>query len=155
MPKPVLLTVDDDADVLRAVERDLRREYAEKYRILRADSGPAALELLRRLEQRDEPVALLLADHRRPLMNGIEFLGEAMKIYPDARRVLLTAYADTDAAIKAINDIKLNHYLLKPWDPPEENLYPVIDDLLGDWQASYRPPFEGLRVLGTRWSPRS
>jgi len=155
MPKPALLTVDDDADVLRAVERDLRREYAEKYRILRADSGPAALDLLRRLEQRDDPVALLLADHRMPQMNGIEFLAEAMKIYPDARRVLLTAYADTDAAIKAINEIKLHHYLLKPWDPPEENLYPVINDLLEGWLSEHTPPFEGLRVLGSRWSPKS
>ena len=155
MPKPALLTVDDDADVLRAVERDLRREYAEKYRILRADSGPAALDLLRRLEQRDDPVALLLADHLMPQMYGIEFLAEAMKIYPDARRVLLTAYADTDAAIKAINEIKLHHYLLKPWDPPEENLYPVINDLLEGWLSEHTPPFEGLRVLGSRWSPKS
>ncbi len=155
MPKPVLLTVDDDADVLRAVERDLRRKYAENYRILRADSGPAALDLLRKLEQRNDPVALLLADHRMPQMNGIEFLAEAMKIYPNACRVLLTAYADTDAAIQAINEIKLHHYLLKPWDPPEEKLYPVIDELLDDWLAEYTPPFQGLRVLGSRWSPKS
>src|SRR5580700_1617596 len=155
MPKPALLTVDDDADVLRAVERDLRREYAEKYRILRADSGPAALDLLRRLEQRNDPVALLLADYRMPQMNGIEFLAEAMKIYPNACRVLLTAYADTDAAIHAINSIKLHHYLLKPWDPPEENLYPVINELLNDWLAEYTQPYEGLRVLGSRWSPKS
>jgi thioredoxin reductase (NADPH) len=155
MAKPVLLTVDDDPDVLRAVERDLRRKYAENYRILRAGSGPEALDLLRKLEQRNEAVAMLLADHRMPQMNGLEFLAEAIKIYPDACRVLLTAYADTDAAIKAINDVKLHHYLLKPWDPPEENLYPVIDDLLDDWQAQYRPRFEGLRVLGSRWSPKS
>ncbi len=155
MPKPVLLTVDDDPDVLRAVERDLRREYAENYRVLRADSGPAALDLLHKLEQRNDPVALLLADHRMPQMNGIEFLAEAMKIYPDACRVLLTAYADTDAAIRAINSIKLHHYLLKPWDPPEENLYPVINELLTDWLDQYIPPFEGLRVLGSRWSPKS
>ena len=155
MAKPVLLTIDDDPDVLRAVERDLRRRYAEKYRILRAESGPAALDLLRKLEQRNEPVALLLADHRMPQMNGLEFLAEAMQIYPNACRVLLTAYADTDAAIKAINDIKLHHYLLKPWDPPEDNLYPVIDDLLEDWLAQYKPLFEGLRVLGSRWSPPS
>jgi thioredoxin reductase (NADPH) len=155
MPKPVLLTVDDDADVLRAIERDLRRKYAEKYRILRADSGPAALDLLRKAEQRNDPVALLLADHRMPQMNGVEFLAEAMKIYPNACRVLLTAYADTDAAIQAINEIRLHHYLLKPWDPPEEKLYPVIDELLDDWLAEYTPPFEGLRVLGSRWSPKS
>jgi len=155
MPKPVLLTVDDDPDVLRAVERDLRREYAENYRVLRANSGPEALDLLRKLEQRNDPVALLLADHRMPQMNGIEFLAEAMKIFPDACRVLLTAYADTDAAIQAINTIKLHHYLLKPWDPPEENLYPVINELLSDWLAAYNPPYEGLRVLGSRWSPKS
>jgi thioredoxin reductase (NADPH) len=155
MAKPVILTVDDDPDVLRAIERDLRTNYAENYRIMRADSGPAALDLLRKLEQRNEAVALLLADHRMPQMNGIEFLGEAMKIYPDARRVLLTAYADTDAAINAINQIKLDHYLLKPWDPPEENLYPVLDELLNDWSANFTPPYEGMRVLGSRWSPKS
>src|SRR5215471_16561062 len=143
MAKPVILTVDDDADVLRAIERDLRRRYAENYRVLRAGSGAEALEILRKLSQRNEAVALLLADHRMPQMNGIEFLAEAMKIFPKAGRVLLTAYADTDAAIKAINDVKLNHYLLKPWDPPEEHLYPVADDLLEDWMAQYRPPFEG------------
>src|SRR5580658_6690031 len=155
MPKPAILTVDDDGDVLRAIERDLRRKYADKYRILRADSGPAALDLLRRLDQRNDPVALLLADHRTPQMNGIEFLAEAMQIYPYACRVLLTAYADTDAASQAINEIKLHHYLLKPWDPPEEKLYPVVDELLEDWQAEYKQPFEGLRVLGSRWSPKS
>jgi thioredoxin reductase (NADPH) len=155
MAKPVLLTVDDDPDVLRAVERDLRRKYAENYRVLRAESGPAALDLLKKLQQRNEAVALLLADHRMPQMNGLEFLAEAMQIYPDSCRVLLTAYADTDAAIKAINDIKLHHYLLKPWDPPEENLYPVVDELLDDWLAQYKPPYEGLRVLGSRWSPKS
>jgi thioredoxin reductase (NADPH) len=155
MPKPVLLTIDDDPDVLRAVERDLRSKYGENYRVMRAESGAAALDLLRKLQQRNEAVALLLADHRMPQMNGLEFLAEAMKIYPSARRVLLTAYADTDAAIKAINDIKLDHYLMKPWDPPEENLYPSLNELLDDWQAQYRPPFEGLRVLGSRWSPKS
>src|ERR1700685_1266176 len=149
MPKPALLTVDDDADVLRAIERDLRRKYAENYRVLRADSGPAALDLLRRLEQRNDPVALLLADHRMPQMNGIEFLGEAMKIYPDARRVLLTAYADTDAAIQAINEIKLHHYLLKPWDPPEENLYPVINELLAGWLGEHTAAVGGLSWLGS------
>lgn len=155
MARPVILTIDDDVEVLMSIERDLRQRYAEKYRILRADSGRSALELLKRLLQRDDPVALLLVDHRMPQMNGIETLTEAMKLYPDAKRVLLTAYADTDAAIKAINDVQLNYYLLKPWHPPEQNLYPVIDDLLDDWYASYRPPFEGVRVLGTRWSPQS
>jgi thioredoxin reductase (NADPH) len=155
MPKPVLLTVDDDPEVLRAVERDLRRRYASDYRVLSASSGQAAHTLLERLQQRGEAVALFLVDYRMPQMNGIEFLSTAISTFPDARRVLLTAYSDTEAAIRAINEIKLNHYLLKPWDPPEQNLYPILDDLLGDWQAGYRPPFEGLRVLGTRWSRRS
>src|SRR6202050_3414469 len=155
MPKAVLLTIDDDAEVLKAVERDLRRQYAETYRVLSANSGQAALDLLDKLQQRGEPLALFLVDYRMPQMTGIEFLARAMPAFPDAKRVLLTAYSDTEAAIRAINEIKLDHYLLKPWDPPEQNLYPVLDDLLGDWQGSYRPPFEGLRVLGTRWSRRS
>ncbi len=155
MAKPVLLTVDDDPEVLRAVERDLRKHYGEKYRVLSAASGPAALDLLKKIEQRNEAVALLLVDHRMPHMNGIEFLSQAIKLYPSPKRVLLTAYADTEAAIRAINEVRLDHYLLKPWDPPEQNLYPVLDDLLEDWQASFRPSFEGLRVLGTRWSPKS
>ncbi|MGO9268907.1 MAG: FAD-dependent oxidoreductase [Terriglobia bacterium] len=155
MVKPFLLTVDDDAEVLRAVERDLRARYAERYRVLRAESGQATLEALRALKKRDEPVALLLVDQRMPHMTGVELLGQAMELYPDSKRVLLTAYADTDAAIRAINDAKIHHYLLKPWDPPEEHLYPVLDDLLEDWWASFRPPFEGARVLGTRWSPQS
>jgi len=155
MPKPALLTVDDDAEVLHAVERDLRRRYGERYRVLRAESGAAALEALRGLKRRDDAVGLLLADQRMPLMTGVEFFGQAMALFPDAKRVLLTAYADTDAAIHAINDAKIHHYLLKPWDPPEEHLYPVLDDLLDDWQGSFRPAFEGVRVLGTRWSQRS
>jgi thioredoxin reductase (NADPH) len=155
MAKPVILTVDDDPDVLRAVERDLRQRYDDRYRVLRAESGIAALDLLRRLQQRNDSVALLLVDHRMPEMNGIETLVEAMKLYPDAKRVLLTAYADTEAAIKSINSVQLNHYLLKPWDPPDQQLYPVLDDLLDDWYANFRPPFEGVRVLGTRWSAKS
>lgn len=155
MPKPILLTVDDDPEVLRAVERDLRRHYAERYRIVRADSGATAIEALRGLKQRNDAVSLLLADQRMPQMTGVEFISRAMDFYPDARRVLLTAYADTDAAIRAINQARIHHYLLKPWDPPEEQLYPVLDDLLEDWQASFRPPFEGVQVLGHRWSPRS
>jgi thioredoxin reductase (NADPH) len=153
MAKPVLLAVDDDAEVLRAVERDLRRRYGEGYRVLRVDSGAAALEALKGLKRRDDSVGLLLADQRMPQMTGVEFLGQAMELFPNAKRVLLTAYADTDAAIQAINSAKIHHYLLKPWDPPEEHLYPVLDDLLEDWRASFRPPFEGVRVLGTRWSP--
>ena len=155
MTKPAIVTVDDDAEVLRAVERDLRHRYAERYRVMRADSGATALEALRGLKKRQGPVGLLLVDQRMPQMTGVEFLGQAMALYPDAKRVLLTAYADTEAAIRAINDAKIHHYLLKPWDPPEEHLYPVLDDLLEDWQGSFRPPFEGIRVLGHRWSPQS
>jgi len=153
--RPVILTIDDDLDVLHAIERDLRQRYNANYRILRADSGMSALALLRRLQQRNDSVALLLVDHRMPQMNGIETLVEAMKLYPEAKRVLLTAYADTEAAIKAINDVQLHHYLLKPWDPPEQQLYPVLDDLLAEWSARHKPPFEGVRVLGTRWSSKS
>ena len=155
MAKPVLMTVDDDAEVLRAVERDLRKRYAEKYRVMRADSGASALQALNGLKKRNEAVGLLLADQRMPEMNGVEFISKAIELYPEARRVLLTAYADTDAAIQAINQARIHHYLLKPWDPPEQQLYPVLDDLLEDWQASFRPAFDGLRVLGHRWSPRS
>jgi thioredoxin reductase (NADPH) len=155
MQKPVILTVDDDPDVLRAIERDLKRHYDERYRVLRADSGLAALDLLRRLQQRNDAVALMLVDHRMPQMNGVEMLQEAIKLYPNAKRTLLTAYADTEAAIKAINDVHLDHYLLKPWDPPEQELFPVLDDLLEDWYADFHPPFDGIRVLGTRWSSKS
>src|SRR4028118_215157 len=153
--KPVLITVDDDIPVLRAVERDLRKKYGEEYRVLRADNGQAALDATLKLKERNEVVALFLADQRMPGMNGVEFLEQAMKVYPNAKRVLLTAYSDTDAAIKAINTVRLDHYLMKPWDPPEQNLYPVLDDLLDDWQSSFRPPFEGIRVIGNRWSPDS
>ncbi len=155
MAKPAILTVDDDPEVLRSVERDLRGRYAEKYRVLRADSGKAALETLQELKKRNDTVALLLVDQRMPQMNGVAFLTQAMVLFPDAKRAMLTAYADTDAAIKAINEAKIQHYLLKPWDPPEQNLYPVLDDLLEDWLATYRPPFTGLRLLGNRWSPKS
>jgi len=154
MPRPVVLAVDDDPDVLRAVERDLRSQYSSRYRVMSADSGPSALNILTRLSQRAEPVALLIADHRMPHMSGTEFLSAAIREFPDVRRVLLTAYADTEAAITAINVVKLDHYLLKPWDPPDRNLYPVLDDLLDQWSASYRPPFEGIRIIGTRWSRR-
>lgn len=155
MTKPVLLTIDDDAEVLRAIERDLRRKYAGEFRVLRADSGAAAMEIVRELKLRNNQIALFLVDQRMPGLSGVEFLEQAITLFPDAKRVLLTAYADTDAAIAAINDAGVNHYLLKPWDPPEENLYPVLDDLLEDWRAEFPPPFEGLRVLGNRWSPES
>ncbi len=155
MGKPVILTVDDDPEVLHAIERDLKRHYKERFRVLRAGSGRATLDLLRRLQQRNEAVALLLVDYRMPQMTGVETLREAIKLYPRAKRTLLTAYADTDAAIKAINDVQLNHYLLKPWAPPEQQLFPVLDDLLNDWYTGYHPPFEGIRVVGTRWSSKS
>ncbi|QHE66922.1 FAD-dependent oxidoreductase [Rhodococcus sp. WAY2] len=153
--KPALLTVDDDPGVSRAVARDLRRRYGEKYRIIRAESGESALEALRELKLRGDPVAVILADYRMPAMSGIEFLEKAMDLYPVARRVLLTAYADTDAAIEAINVIDLDYYLLKPWDPPEEKLYPVVDALLDAWASSERHPVEETKVVGHRWAARS
>ncbi|MDB6123849.1 MAG: response regulator receiver protein [Pedosphaera sp.] len=155
MAKPVIWTVDDDPDVLRAVERDLRRQYGDRYRVLAADSGAKALEGVKQLKLRNEPIALFLVDQRMPRMSGVEFLEAALEFFPETKRVLLTAYADTDAAIKAINDVQISHYLMKPWDPPEERLYPVIDDILDDWLAAYRPGFEGIRVVGNRWSPAS
>jgi thioredoxin reductase (NADPH) len=153
MAKPVIWTVDDDPDVLRAVERDLRRQYGNRYRVMAADSGAGALESVKQLKLRNDPVALFLVDQRMPRMSGVEFLEAALEFYPDAKRALLTAYADTDAAIRAINSVKIDHYLMKPWDPPEERLYGVVDDLLDDWQAGFRPPFEGIRIVGHRWSP--
>jgi thioredoxin reductase (NADPH) len=155
MAKPILLTVDDDAEVLRAVERDLRREYGDRFRIMRANSGESAMDALRQLKLRNDPVALMLVDQRMPHMSGVEFIERAGAIYPEAKRALLTAYADTEAAIGAINKARVDYYLMKPWDPPEENFYPVLNDLLDDWLASFRPPFEGIRVLGHRWSPQA
>lgn len=154
MAKPVIFTIDDDPEVLRAIERDLRRQYGAKYRVLRADSGASALNALGQLKLRNETVALFLVDQRMPQMTGVEFLEQALPLYPDAKRALLTAYADTDAAIQAINAAKIDYYLMKPWDPPEERLFPVLTDLLDDWSASYIPPFEGIRVIGHRWSPK-
>ena len=155
MAKPVILVVDDDAEVLRAIERDLRRKYAGDYRVLRADSADSALDALRQIKLRNEGVALLLSDQRMPGVTGVEFLEQAMQIFPDAKRALLTAYADTEAAIRAINAVKIDYYLMKPWDPPAEKLYPVLDELLDDWQAAYPPAFEGIRVIGHRWSPEA
>jgi len=152
--KPAILAVDDDLPVLRAVERDLRSRYGEEYRVLAAGSGPEALEAVRELTTRGDPVALFIVDQRMPVMTGIELLREALPLQPDAKRILLTAYADTDAAISAINEVRLDQYILKPWDPPEERLYPVVDDLLADWIASFRAPFEGLRLVSSRWAPR-
>src|SRR6516164_8379991 len=155
MPKPILLSVDDDSDVLRAIERDLRSQYGAEYRVIGSDSPEGALDLLRQLKVRNDSVALLLADQRMPRMNGVEFLQQGMRIFPEAKRALLTAYADTSAAISAINEANINYFFMKPWDPPADHLYPQLDDLLDDWRASYRSAFEGIRVLGTRWSPRS
>jgi thioredoxin reductase (NADPH) len=152
MPSPVILAVDDDPNVLRAVARDLRRRYGADYRVLRAGSGEEAVAALDELVQRGQPVALLLVDQRMPGMTGVDVARKARETHPDAKCALLTAYADTDAAIRAINDAGVDHYLMKPWDPPEERLYPVIDDLLADWRAHYRPAFEGVRVVGDRWS---
>jgi thioredoxin reductase (NADPH) len=155
MPRPIILLIDDEPEVLQAVERDIRRKYGKEYRVMKAISGREGLSILQRVAMRNEQVALLLTDHRMPQMNGIEFLKEAFNIFPLAKRVLLTAYADSTAAIQAINDIRLDYYLMKPWDPPAQHLYPVIDDLLGDWQGTNRSPFEGIRVLGQHWSSSS
>jgi thioredoxin reductase (NADPH) len=155
MAKPILLSVDDDPDVLRAIERDLRTQYGADYRVIGSESPEKALDILKQLKLRSDSVALMLADQRMPRMNGVEFLQEGMQIFPEAKRALLTAYADTSAAISAINEANINYFFMKPWDPPEDHLYPQLDDLLDDWRASYRPAFEGIRVLGTRWSPRS
>ena len=152
MARPIILAIDDDVSVLEAVVQDLRRQYGNTYRVMRAAGGQAALDTLAQLKSRDEPVALIVSDQRMPGITGVQLLERARDIYPDARRVLLTAYADTEAAIRAINTARIHYYLNKPWDPPEEKLYPVLDDLLEDWQAGYRPPFEGLRVIGSRWS---
>ena len=153
--KPVLMTVDDDPSVSRAVARDLRRRYGETYRIVRADSGPEALDSIREVVLRGDQVAAILADYRMPRMNGVEFLEQAMDLVPQARRALLTAYADTNAAIAAINVVDVDHYLLKPWEPPEEKLYPVVDELLAAWRATSRAPVHQIKILGHPWSPAS
>ena len=155
MKKPIILTVDDDAQVLAAITRDLRQEFRKDYRILSVNSGPEALTTLTELRARAEPLALVLADQRMPEVEGVEVLTHARELFPDAKRVLLTAYADTTAAIKAINSAQLDYYLLKPWDPPEQLLYPTLHDLLASWQAAYRPAFAGLRLIGFQWSPLS
>ena len=153
MPKPILLAIDDDTSVLEAVVQDLRRNYGQNYRIIRAASGQAALDICRQLKERKETIALFLSDQRMPGMTGVDFLQQAIPLYPEAKRVLLTAYADTEAAIRAINAAKIHYYLNKPWDPPEEKLYPVLDDLLEAWKQGYKAPYEGIRVIGLRWSP--
>ncbi|MFZ0556344.1 MAG: FAD-dependent oxidoreductase [Nitrososphaeraceae archaeon] len=153
--RPILLTVDDDPQVVQAIERDLRHQYGKRFRILKAGSGQKALALVKQLKIRNEIVALLLVDQRMPQMSGVELLEQSIQIFPEAKRVLLTAYADTEAAIRSINKAKIDYYLMKPWDPPEEHLYPVLDDLLDDWWATFKPPYEGIKVIGMRWSPRS
>ncbi|MEM9162601.1 MAG: FAD-dependent oxidoreductase [Cyanobacteria bacterium P01_F01_bin.4] len=155
MDKPAILTIDDDPAVLQAIARDLRKQYGDRFRIVRADSGATALEAAQQLKLRGDTVAMFLADQRMPEMNGVEFLSHATAIFPSAKRALLTAYADTNAAIDAINTAQLDYYLLKPWDPPEEKLYPVLDDLIQDWQATFKPEFKGVKVISDRWSPNS
>ncbi len=155
MANPIILTVDDDIQVVNAIERDLRQHYRQDYRIMKATSGAVALETVQRLKQRNDQMALFLVDQRMPGMEGVAFLAEAMKFYPNARKVLLTAYADTQAAIAAINLIGLDYYLMKPWSPPEQNLYPVLDDLLSDWLTTVEVPFDGIRVAGMLWSATS
>ncbi len=155
MAQPVIMVVDDDPAVLNAVERDIRAKFGRDYRVVKANSGAAALGFLGQLQQRNEIVALFLSDQRMPAMTGTQFLDQARPLFPEAKRVLLTAYADTEVAISSINTLQLDYYLMKPWDPPEDHLYPVLTDLLEDWRAGVRLPFEGLRVAGTLWSPRS
>lgn len=155
MAKPVLMTVDDDPEVLGAIDRDLRAHYGSQYRVMKVATGADAVNTARRLKERGTPIAMFIVDQRMPWMTGTEVLTEVQKIHPESKKVLLTAYADTDAAITSINTIGLDHYLMKPWDPPEEKLYPVLDDLLADWSSRVRLPFDGIRVAGARWSPES
>ena len=155
MAKPIILVVDDDPSVLGAIERDLRQRYRTEYRVMKASSAEEGLDTARTLAARNLPIALFLVDQRMPGMTGTELLRQVIKLHPGSRRVLLTAYADTDVAIAGINEIALDHYLMKPWDPPEQRLYPVLDDLLGEWQARTKPVFEGIRILGSQWSPQS
>jgi thioredoxin reductase (NADPH) len=152
MAKPVIFSIDDDPSVLNAVERDLRARYGQDYRIIPINSGKAALDYLQKLQQRNETVALFLVDQRMPEMSGVEFLEQAILAYPQAKRVLLTAYADTEAAISSINEVGLDYYLMKPWHPPEERLYPILDELIEDWKMHVRMPYEGIRIAGTLWS---
>jgi thioredoxin reductase (NADPH) len=155
MKKPIILTVDDDPEVLQAISHDLRKAYGDRFRVMRVDSGTRAMDILRQIKLSNEIVALMLVDQRMPGLSGVDLLTDALPIFPTAKRALLTAYADTDAAIKAINDIHLDYYLMKPWDPPETHLYPVLDDLLDDWLSGYHPEFDGVRIIGHRWSPES
>ena len=153
MARPVILTVDDDAQVVAAIAGDLRRRFGKDYRIVRASDATEALDALRQLKEAAEPVALLLSDQRMPGLDGVGFLAEARELFPNARRALLTAYADTDAAIAAINRSQVDYYLQKPWDPPEQHLYPVVEELLDDWRSQYRPGYGGVKVIGSRFAP--
>ncbi|GAA4031719.1 FAD-dependent oxidoreductase [Hymenobacter glaciei] len=153
--KPIILAVDDDAQVLAAIARDLRQEFSQDYRILRVNSGPEALATIKELHDKEEPLALILADQRMPELEGVELLTASREFFPEAKRVLLTAYADTEAAVRAINSARLDHYLMKPWDPPEQLLYPTLHDLLAAWQSAHKPKYDGLRLIGFQWSPRS
>jgi thioredoxin reductase (NADPH) len=155
MKLPFIIIVDDDEQVLRAIQRDIRSKYHHDYRVIAADSGLEALELIKALKLKNETVALFISDQRMPEMEGVEFLEQTKEIFPEAKSVLLTAYSDTEVAIRAINRLRLNYYLLKPWNPPEEKLYPIVDDLLDDWQAQYKPDHEGIRIIGFQWSPKS
>ncbi|MEE8375714.1 MAG: FAD-dependent oxidoreductase [Acidimicrobiia bacterium] len=150
--RPVILAVDDEPGVLAAVQRDLRSHYASEYRIIGATGGEEAVETIKELGLRGDPLALILADQRMPSVTGVDVLRESLELFPDAKKALLTAYADTDAAIAAINDVGLDHYIMKPWDPPEQKLYPILDDLLSDWQAGFRPTFDGIRIISQEWS---
>ncbi|HEY0176643.1 MAG TPA: response regulator, partial [Pedobacter sp.] len=155
MNLPIIFSIDDDPQVLRAISRDLKKQYSSEYKIISTTSANEALETLTDLKNSSDVIALFLCDQRMPEMDGVAFLEKAIKIFPDAKRVLLTAYSDTDAAIKAINEVKLDYYLIKPWDPPEEKLYPVINDLLEDWQGDYTPEFKGIKLVGFQFSPQS
>src|SRR6201996_6321973 len=155
MNKPIIFSIDDDQQVLRAISRDLKSQYNSDYKIINTSSANEALEALTDLKNSGDTIALFLVDQRMPEMEGVDFLQKAIKIYPDAKRVLLTAYSDTTAAIKAINDVQLDYYLMKPWNPPEEKLYPVLTDLLEDWQSHYEPDFKGIKLVGYQFSPKS
>jgi thioredoxin reductase (NADPH) len=155
MKLPFIIVIDDDIQVLRALQRDINKQYSDKYRIAAVPSGVEALELIQELKLKNEDVALFISDQRMPVMDGVTFLEKAKEIYPGAKEILLTAYSDIEVAIKAINDIRLDYYLLKPWSPPEEKLYPVLDDLLDDWQSVYKPVQEVTRIIGFQWSPKS
>src|SRR6185295_6036350 len=155
MKLPYIIIVDDDVQVLRAIQRDIRNQYREEYRVAATESANEALDVIKELKLKNESVALFISDQRMPEMEGVAFLEKAKEIFPDAKLVLLTAYSDIEAAIRAINNVRLDYYLLKPWNPPEEKLYPVINDLLNEWQSIYKPDHEGIRIIGFQWSPKS